>query len=218
MKKIVKAISLLAATTALTAGVAIAATGCSSGYNGTYTGEYTYEGPYGGHPYGMQVEVTVKNNIITGVKDVTDATQIVPVSTPWEDYCEFAENGAISYSYWAYPDMDFTGMTNEERIAYVKAHPVSYYNWTKSNVENWTKHENWLLQQYVGWSVADVLDIKVYTDTAYKDGKVVPGSMGEPYGTAGGWNAELQASGLLISGATQGSGRLLLAVQNALSK
>lgn len=197
MKKVFKALSILVATTALSAGIAVAATGCSSGYDGTYTGDYHYVGAHGG-TYGMKVKVTVENNIITKVEDVT-GDAYTAVSTPWEVYRESI------------------GMSGVEEAP-------AWYNWTQSNADNWTNHENWLLQQYVGWSVADVLDIDVFTDTGYVEGSTagtyerVPGTKGEPYATAGGWNAELQSSGLLITGATQGSGRLLLAVQDALSK
>ena len=54
-------------------------------------------------------------------------------------------------------------------------------------------------------SVSDVMDIKVYYD-----------ENGEPYGKDD--NTDFAASGLIISNSTQGSGRLLLAVQDALSK
>lgn len=179
MKKTFKALSILGAATALTAGIAVAASGCSNGYNGTYAGDYHYLSAQG-TTYGIKVEVTVENNVITKVVDVTTADDNYVVVSP--------------------------------------AMPL--YGWEASNVKNWSNHESWLLQQYVGWTVADVLDIKVFTDTAYEkvgDGyQRVPGTKGEPYDVA--WNAELQASGLVISGATVGSGRVLLAIQDALSK
>ena len=89
MKKIFKALSILAASTALCAGVAMA-TGCS-GYNGKYEGEYSYVS--WGHTYGMSVEVTVENNIITKVVDTTAVkhSDWVVVSnpptpeSPWND-------------------------------------------------------------------------------------------------------------------------------------
>lgn len=95
------------------------------------------------------------------------------------------------------------------------------YGWTDEAVANWKNHESWLLQQYEGRSVADVLDIKVYTDYGYKsDGN---GGWIQDYGTMGepckvDFNKALEESGLLISGATQGSGRAALAIQNALKK
>ena len=84
-----------------------------------------------------------------------------------------------------------------------------------------TSHENWLLQQYEGRAVADVLALNVYTDYAYKadgNGGYIQdyGTMGEP--CAVDHNAELKDSGLIITGATQGSGRVALAVKNALGK
>lgn len=100
------------------------------------------------------------------------------------------------------------------------------YGWTDKASSNWSDHESWLLQQYVGWSVADILAIDVYTNYGYALESKTEGwgynqvldinSKGEPYGVD--YNAGLSGSGLLISGATQGSGRLLLAVQDALGK
>ncbi len=166
MKKIFKGLAILVASTALCAGIATA-TACSGGYNGTYEGDYHYDN--WGHTYGMKVRVTVENNIITKVEDISPENYIV-VSDPIEG----------------------TG-------------------WTTDTVNNWKDNEAWLLQQYKGMAVSDVLDIEVYI----KDS-------GEPYEKVNAnneaRNPNLVASGLLISGATQGSGRLLLAVQDALSK
>ncbi|MDE6667767.1 MAG: hypothetical protein K2K38_05410 [Clostridia bacterium] len=157
MKKIIKGLSILVASTALCAGVAMA-TACDSGYNGTYEGEYHYPNawaPTAPH-YGMKVRVTVENNIITKVEDITKDAYTV-VSSGWEDK------------------------------------------------NTWITYESLLLQKYEGWSVADVLAIKVYID-----------ENGQPYGK--GDNAALLESDLLIPNATQGSGRLILAVQDALGK
>lgn len=86
-----------------------------------------------------------------------------------------------------------------------------WYSWTNAQAEYWTTTKAYLLQQYEGWAVADVLAIKVYV----KDS-------GEPYAIKDDHNIarnpELEESGLLVTGATQGSGRLLLAIQDALSK
>ena len=62
-----------------------------------------------------------------------------------------------------------------------------------------------MLQQYEGKSVADVLAVKVFYD-----------ENGEPYSKDD--NSDFASSGLVLTGATQGSGRLLIAVQNALGK
>lgn len=171
MKKIFKGLSILVASTALCAGVAMA-TACNSGYNGTYEGEYEYPNPYSAEAthYGMKVKVTVENNIITKVEDVTGDT-------------------------------------------YVSISPTNPYSpsWTEDSIKNWKDNEAWLLQQYEGWSVSDVLAIKVYIKTT-----------GEPYELKNENNvatqAQLEASKLIIGGATQSSGRLLLAIQDALSK
>ena len=167
MKKIFKSMAILAATAAVGTGVGLA-TGCSAGTNGKYVGSYSYTNAYGA-TYGMMVEVTVENNIITKVEDVTPEGWVV-VSD-------------------AMPE----------------------YGWSDSSVQNWKDNEAWLLQQYEGWEVSKVLEIKVFIKTT-----------GEPYELKNAnnvaTNAQLEASKLLIGGATQGSGRLLLAVQNALSK
>ena len=283
MKKIFKILAITAASTALCAGIATA-TACSTGTNGTYVGEYHYIGQHSDVPYGMVVEVTVKNNIITGIKDITnteaaksyqtykdvrdgkeaaEATYhaFTVVSPGWETY--FAANapywllskgkglaepedpsmvgvdksmflnkdGEEDYVedglYFAQVDAK-TGKRTGYWIKWEKGDDlptpaqtnVYSYGWTDANSSNWSTHESWLLQQYVGWSVADILDINVYTNFGYKlvtGGRVLDtDSMGEPYGTD--FNGELKGSDLLITGATQGSGRLLLAVQDALKK
>ena len=188
MKKIFKGIAILVATAAVGTGVAFAA-GCG-GTDGTYHGEYHYMGAHGS-VYGMVVEVTVKNNVITKVKNLTNSD---------DAYAKEVQEGKTwTFVSAAMPD----------------------YGWDKDSVANWTSHENWLMQQYEGRSVADILDIKVFTDYGYKsdgdNGWIQDyGSMGEPCKVD--FNVELQESGLLIANATQGSGRVLLAVQDALSK
>lgn len=189
MKKMFKALSVLAATAAVGTGVAFAA-GCNTGLNGTYQGEYHYMGAHGS-VYGMVVEVTVENNIITKVTNLT--------------------NSDNAYAKQVQGDAKWT----------VVSSAMPNYGWTDEAVANWKNHESWLLQQYEGRSVADVLDIKVYTDYGYKsDGN---GGWIQDYGTMGepckvDFNKALEESGLLISGATQGSGRAALAIQNALKK
>lgn len=188
MKKVFKGMAILAATAAIGTGVAFAS-GCG-GSDGTYYGEYHYMGAHGS-VYGIVVEVTVENNIITKVKNLTNSDN---------DYAKSVQNGES----WTFVS---PAMPN--------------YGWPQDAVDNWTSHESWLMQQYEGRSVADVLDLKVYTDYGYKsdgNGGWVQdyGTMGEPCKVEGGYNSELEASGLLISGATQGSGRVLLAVQDAL--
>lgn len=246
MKKIIKALAITATAAAMCVGIGAAA-GCANKEE-TYVGEYHYIGAHSPAPYGIVVEVTVKNNIITGIKEITnteaaksyqtykdvvdgkEATEatyhaFTPVSAGWETTLQGkTDQELIAYTYWAYEGVDFSGMTDAQKVKYVKEHPVSYYGWTDGNAKEWTDHTSWLLDQYIGWSVADVLDVSVYTAYGYKlvtvDGAVTQavdvGTKGEPYKVA--YNTELNDSGLLISGATQGSGRLLLAVQDALSK
>ncbi|MDE5666924.1 MAG: hypothetical protein K2I29_01645 [Clostridia bacterium] len=258
MKKIFKGLSVLVATAALGAGIATA-TACNGG-NGTFNGEYHYVNSYG-QTYGIVVEVTVENNIIKKVTDVTNtdnayaksvqvdadgnAKTWTTVSPGWETYFESGkgwllwttesknddgtkvlENATLVDSegnaagdfeagaqYYRYTDA-------EGKVSYTQfvkydgsvlpapaATGVYSYSWTNADAAKWTNYENWLLQQYVGWSVADIIDIDVFYS-----------SYGEPYSTKDGYNAELLSSGLLISSSTQGSGRLLLAVQNALGK
>lgn len=157
MKKIIKGLSILVATAALGVGIATA-TACNAGYNGTYTGEYHYANPWSAAAphYGIKVRVTVENNIITKVEDITKGEYVV-VSDGWEDKAV------------------------------------------------WNTYESLLLQKYEGWAVADILNIKVFID-----------ENGQPYGKAD--NKDFADSDLLISTATQGSGRLILAIQDALGK
>ena len=160
MKKIFKALAVLAATTAIGAGIGMAA-GCSKGYDGVYYGDYHYENH--GHDYGMKVRVTVKNNIIVKVEDVTKGDYIVVSDA------------------------------------------LPAYGWDDDSIANWTDNESWLLQQYEGLAVSDVIAIKVNIKET-----------GEPYSKDK--NAGLNENGILITNATQGSARLLLAVQNALGE
>ena len=177
MKKMFKALSVLAATAAVGTGVAFAA-GCNTGLNGTYQGEYHYTGAHGS-VYGMVVEVTVENNIITKVRDITNTDLSLQSKT---DYV--------------------TGEVTENVNWTVVSNAMPDYGWLEDNVKKWTTYESKLLQQYEGWSVADILDIKVFIKET-----------GEVYDAED--NAAFNTSGLLIGGATQSSGRLLLAVQDA---
>lgn len=201
MKKIFKGIAVLAATAAIGTGVGLAS-GCT-GVNGEYVGYYCYANEYNA-VYGMVVNVTVKNNIIEKVEDVTHS---------------YGNGEAYSCTYtpveinWAAGGPQRDEHNNWKR----SGTPVEVFNkdwhsvsnaqgdWGESDKLNWLNKESWLLQQYEGWSVADILAIKVFYD-----------ENGEPYSQAD--NTDFAASGLVLSGATQGSGRLLIAVQNALKK
>lgn len=200
MKKVFKGLSILVASTALCAGIATASA-CSGGYNGTYEGDYHYTNDYG-VVYGMKVKVTVENNIITKVEDVTNG-DYVTVSPGWvnkyvADYnAASATDKADTSKFPVVPNVSGWGLTNEADIA---ALAPDYYGWTNANEGNWNNYEAWLLQKYEGMAVADVLDMKVYIKTS-----------GEPYSSDKNDFGEL-----IITGSTQGSGRLLLAVQDAL--
>lgn len=224
MKKIFKGLAILAATATVGAGAAFAA-GCG-GKDGKYIGYYAYDSY--NNVYGMVVEVTVKNNIITNVSDVTKtyvddegvgkiSYSLVNSYTGQEMEIDCTQWHVVSdgWEVWIKAGGSYLWANNEEikgKIAadpnYVPTHEELGYNdyeWYQDNVDDWNKYENWLLQQYIGWSVSDIRDISVYYN-----------ANGEPYEAA--HNTELNSSGLIHSGATQGSGRLLLAVQNALCK
>ena len=72
------------------------------------------------------------------------------------------------------------------------------YGWTDENIQNYLNNEAALLAAYVGKSVGAVITMSVSVN-----------EKGEPTG--------VPDSSLLISGATQSSGRILLAVQDALA-
>ncbi len=74
------------------------------------------------------------------------------------------------------------------------------YGWSAENVANWRNNRDNMLKSYVGKTAREVLAIPVTKET---DGKV-PQTVGD--------------SALVVTGATQSSGRLLLAVQDALKK
>lgn len=205
MKKIFKALTLLIAVACCACAFAFA--GCDAGYNGTYTGEYHYVNY--GQTYGMKVEVTVENNIITKVKDITPA-EWHDVSASWVDYyCGQYDKAWYTGPKGVTPEYKADGVTlTDESIAAIEAlDHANVYGWDRSDVAKWNTYKAWLLQQYKGMAVSDVLEIEVYVN-----------EKGEPYGVKDGYNASFSDSGLLISNATQGSGRLLLAIQNALSK
>lgn len=201
MKKIFKGLAIAVASTALCAGIATA-TACSGGYNGTYEGDYHYVNNYG-VTYGMKVKVTVENNIITKVEDVTNGAYVT-VSEGWvnkyvADYNAASEEDKNNeYKFAVKPIVNDWGVQNVEQI---EAIAPDYYGWTNANEETWNTDEAWLLQKYEGMAVSDVLAIKVYIKTT-----------GEPYSSDKNDFGEL-----IITGSTQGSGRLLLAVQDALS-
>ena len=126
-------------------------------------------------------------------------------------YKVIGEGDAVTYEKW---DTDKKPVVPIEQTK-------GGYGWTDSSEQNWTDHEAWLLQQYVGLSVSEVLDIKVFYNSGYSvdaNGNLVVDSSvaGEPYSKD--YNDAFVQSGLLISGSTQGSGRLILAVQDALTK
>ena len=220
MKKIFKGLAILAASTAVCAGIGMAA-GCSNATDGTYVGEYHYIGAHSPAPYGMVVEVKVEKNIITSIKNITNTDAAKDIQT-YKDVIDGQEAAEATYHTWTVVSPGWE--TYSEANGMGGMDQPSWYGWSDANSSNWSDHESWLLQQYVGWSVADVLAIDVYTDYGYTlvtvDGKTTQAldknSNGEPYGTS--FNSELSSSGLLVTGATQGSGRLLLAVQTALSK
>lgn len=164
MKKIFKGLAVLAATAAVGTGLAFA-TGCG-GKDGKYVGSYSYENY--GHTYGIVVQVTVKNNIITRVEDITKSNEDT------KDWVSISSAG---------------------------------YGWEEEDVKNWNTNEEWLLAQYEGLSVADVLAIDAYVKTN-----------GEPYSIDKNGALVTDDYELVISGATQGSVRVLLAVQDALGK
>ena len=149
MKKIFKGLSILVASTALCGGIAMA-TACDSGYNGEYTGEYHYTSH--DQEYGMKVKVTVENNIITKVEDVTGDAYI-SVSDGWEAYVD--KTGGVAAYAWAYADVEgFSTMTDAEKEKYVDEHPISWYTWLNSNNQYSKDSEAWILQQYEGKSVS----------------------------------------------------------------
>ncbi|MDE6586505.1 MAG: hypothetical protein K2K80_07490 [Clostridia bacterium] len=241
MKKIFKSMAILAATAAVGTGVGLA-TGCSAGYNGEYVGQYSYTNKYGA-TYGMVVKVTVENNIITKIVDITNTEDALATQAGYEK--DWSQGGISVYKesnvHWEivspgwkdYFNANKGWLLNDGKLLdgtdYVEGtlpEPgntnVYSYGWSNDAAANWTDHEAWLLQQYEGKAVADVLAINVYTAYGYTTADkgttwTADNSIsGEPY--VKDWNSDLNASGLLVGGSTQGSGRLLLAVQNALSK
>ena len=207
MKKIFKALAIAAASTALCAGIATA-TACDAGYNGTYEGDYHYTNQYN-QTYGMKVKVTVENNIITKVEDVTNGAYTT-VSKGWAYYYADMYNAnwyggtPLGDVVPEYQDEAKTTLTADSQKKIEAIDHSDTYGWDVKNVNTWNNDEAWLLQMYEGKSVADVLAVKVFVKTT-----------GEPYSSDKN-DFTVDGDNLLITGSTQGSGRLLLAVQNAL--
>ncbi len=194
MKKVFKGLSILVASAALCGGIATA-TACSGGYDGKYVGSYHYTNEHNA-VYGMMVEVTVENNIITKVRDITntdlskqEGTVRIPVEGQWGVY-EKDENGNDKWE------------TKSNCPWTVVSEAMPDYGWDDDSVKNWTDNESYLLQCYEGKSVADILDIQVFIKET-----------GEPYSKDLNTGVEV-----LRAGATQSCGRLLLAIQDALGK
>ncbi|MDE6868128.1 MAG: hypothetical protein K2J83_03165 [Clostridia bacterium] len=80
------------------------------------------------------------------------------------------------------------------------------YGWTQASVDNWNNNLNGLLEQYVGKTVEEILAIDV---------SVVSEDEANDYTPAGQPNNGQSLGGLVITDATQGCARLLLAVQDA---
>ena len=86
---------------------------------------------------------------------------------------------------------------------YVDVSPAGGDRWTQEKVDNWKNNIKPLLQAYEGRTVSEILAMQVAVSEA-----------GAPLSAnAEGVNA--YDSALIISGATMGSGRVLLAVQDA---
>lgn len=107
--------------------------------------------------------------------------------------------------------VDGDKITKVENITgdkYVSCSAVNVdYGWTQANVDNWNNNLNALLKAYEGKTVAEIKALEVKCGTG--DNVKVPADKEEQT-----WGD----SSLCITDATQGSGRVLLAVQNALSK
>ncbi len=82
---------------------------------------------------------------------------------------------------------------------YVNYSPVlAEYGWTQDKIDNWNNNLNTLLGKYVGKTVDEVMAVVVTVDG---NGAPKPGQ---------------ELGGLITTGATQSSGRLLKAVQDAI--
>ena len=158
----------------------------------TYEGEYKYENPYAkGSYYGAKVQVTVQGNVITKVVLLSDAeTGWTNLSPNWTDKSNSSAWGDIPIE----QGKDDPGKTN------------------------WRYHHQEFLDSFVGVKVEDVLAMKVFVTTGgepyTKDGvetiKYVPIELNDTIIVTG--------HGEYTAGATQSSGRTILAIQNALKK
>lgn len=117
-------------------------------------------------------------------------------------YTQYGTNYGVKVEVKVSDDNVITGV----RIVssdYVSVSPAGG-NWTAEDVNNWNSNVGTLLKAYNGKKVADVLAMQVATSAE-----------GAPLAKDADGFKQYDSS-LIISGATLGSGRVLLAVQNAL--
>lgn len=170
--------------------MALSVVGLVSCSGKTYEGEYKYENPWApGHYYGAKVNVTIQGNVITNVELFKDS-----------------ETGWVNLSpNWTFDP--YAGATAE--AAYDAEGKTS-----------WRKYGQAMVESFVGLTVEEVLGIKVYVD-----------KNGQPY-TAEDYSVETikyvpEQLAIVMNGhgdfakgagATQSSGRVILAVQDAILK
>lgn len=175
----------------LTLVLALSVVALASCSGKTYDGEYSYKSAYGDDLYGCKVHVTIQGNVITKVVVEKDSAEYRNLSAGWTD--NYQESGK-----------DSAGKTN------------------------WRLHGQEMADSFVGLTVEEVLNMKVFVEEVSYSTQYDKVPAGQPV-TNGkvetikyipeqlkavvGWSEEFNGAG-----ATQSSGRLVLAVQDALLK
>lgn len=136
------------------------------------------------------------------------ATAFAGCAKMYEGKYEYTQYGT-NYGVKVQVRVDENKVVKSVRIVgsdYVDVSPASGDNWTQEKVDNWKDNVKPLLQAYEGKTVSEILSMEVAVSEA-----------GAPLSqNAEGFKA--YDSELIISGATLGSGRLLLAVQDAVKE
>lgn len=177
---------------ALVVVMALSVVGLVSCAGTTYQGEYSYTS--WGQVYGCKVNVTVQGNVITGVEIREEEME----EAGWHNLSPNWTNNPYAGAIEGEAGVDTEGKTN------------------------WRKYGQAMVDSFVGLTVEEVLGIKVYVDTAgqpltgksnVETIKYIPDQLAV---VIGGHTVGEDVEIAKDAGATQSTGRLILAVQNAL--
>lgn len=195
-----KKVLVIALAVLMLVGAVSVLAACNGGE--TYTGYCYYPSPYGAGGYGCVVDVTVKGDTIVAVKLYTD-----------KEAADWAKNNEILYKGEKVDWAEGTHRTSPQWMGEneFKAYAAAYPDEAKKLEESYqaphsgdigytmteARYEAWFEEIFVGKTVAEVNRYAAFAT-----------SNGQAIGT----------EGLKMTGATQSSARVIVAVQNALAQ